>query len=75
MSQAYLTSIIEERWLEAVANPTIPRWRTLAMMAAQIADAVADNDPDSLMVITHRAVYESAYTRMLSLMPKQDASQ
>lgn len=74
MSQSYLTSIVEDRWNEAVANPSIPRWKTLAAMAAQIADAVADSDPNSIMVVAHRAVYEESYKRMLAMQPKEKAA-
>lgn len=74
MNDAYLTSIIEERWKEACANPSIPRWKTLAGMAAQIADAIEDNDPNSIMVVAHRAVYQEAYARMLAMHPKEEAA-
>lgn len=71
MSQSYLTSIVEDRWKEAVANPSIPRWKTLAGLAAQIADAIEDSDPNSIMVVAHRAVYEESYKRMLAMQPKE----
>lgn len=73
MSQSYLTSIVEDRWKDAVANPSIPRWRTLAGLAAQIADAIEDSDPNSIMVVAHRAVYEESYKRMLAMQPKEKA--
>lgn len=73
MSKAYLTSIIEDRWNEACANPTIPRWKTLAMMAAQIADALEYHDPDSISAVAHRAVYRAAFDRMVALHPKEIA--
>lgn len=68
---AYLTSIIEERWNEAIASPSIPRWKTLAGLAAQVADAIEHGDPDNLMVIAHRAVYQEAYKRMLAMQPER----
>ena len=68
---SYLTTIIEDRWNEAVANPSIPRWKSLAGLAAQVADAVADSDPNSIMVVAHRAVYEESYKRMLAMQPRE----
>ena len=74
MNASLITTIIEDRWAEAVANPTIPRWKTLAMMAAQIADALEFHDPDSISAVAHRAVYRAAYDRMLALEPKEIAA-
>ena len=74
MNTAHLTSIIEQRWNEAIANPTIPRWRTLAQMAAQVADSLAEHDPNNIMVVTHRAIYQEAYSRMLAMEPKEIAA-
>ena len=68
---SYLTTIVEDRWNEAVSAPTIARWRTLAAMAAQISDALADNDPDNIMVVAHRAVYQEAYARMIAMQPER----
>lgn len=65
-----LTSIVEDRWREAVASPTAARWRSLSAVSAQIADAIEHSDPDNLMVVTHRAVYEEAYKRYLAMLPK-----
>ena len=65
----YLTSIIEDRWVEAVATPTIARWKTLSQMAAQLADALEEHDPDNIAVVAHRAVYREAYSRMLAMEP------
>lgn len=72
MIDSYTTTIISDRWKEAVANPSIPRWKTLAAMAAQIADAVEMNDPDSIMVVSLKAVYQEAYKRMLAMQPVEE---
>ena len=74
MNTAHLTSIIEQRWNEAIANPAIPRWRTLAQMASQVADSLAEHDPNNIMVVTHRAIYQEAYARMLAMEPKEIAA-
>ena len=68
---SYLTTIVEDRWINAVAAPTIPRWRTLADLAGQIADALAENDAENIMVITHRAVQAEAHKRMLAMQPER----
>jgi len=70
----YLTTVVEDRWNEANASPTIARWRTLAAMAAQLADAIEEHDPDNIMVVAHRAVYEAAYARMIAMQPKKSAA-
>ena len=70
----YLTTIIEDRWNEAVANPSIPRWKTLAGLAAQVADSIEYSDPNNIMVVTHRAIYQEAYSRMLAMEPKEIAA-
>lgn len=68
---SHLTTIIEDRWIEAIAAPTIPRWKSLADFAAQIADALAENDAENIMVITHRAVHAEARKRMLAMQPER----
>lgn len=74
MNTSHLTTIIEDRWNEAVASPTIARWRTLAQLAAQVADAIEGSDPDNIMVVAHRAIYQEAYARMLAMQPKEIAA-
>lgn len=71
MNASYVTTIVEERWAEACASPSIARWKTLAQMAAQISDAIADHDPNSIMVVAHRAIYNEAYARMLAMEPQE----
>lgn len=67
----YLTSIVEDRWNEAVEKPDMARWKSLAALAAQVADAIEHSDPNNIMVIAHRAVYQEAYMRMLAMMPER----
>lgn len=74
MNESFITSIVEARRVEAIAAPTIPRWRSLAMMASQIADAIEESDPDNIMVVTHRAIYQEARDRMLAMQPKEIAA-
>lgn len=71
MNESFVTSIVESRRIDAIAAPTIPRWRSLAMMAKQIADAIEETDPNSIMVVTHRAIYQEAFDRMTAMQPKE----
>lgn len=74
MTTTYLTSIVEDRWAEAISNPSIPRWKTLAAMSAQIADAIEHSDPDNIMIAAHRGVFEECERRMLAMNPKEVAA-
>jgi len=71
---SFLTTIVEDAWNDAVARPDIARWRSLAEMAKDIAAALKENDPNNIMTIAHRAVYEEAHKRMLALQPKEIAA-
>jgi hypothetical protein len=66
----WTTTIIEDRWKEACASPNIRRWRSLAYMAGDLADAIEAADPDNIMVGAIRGVSVEAHTRMLDMMPK-----
>lgn len=72
MNESYLTSIVEERWNEAVANPSVARWKTLAELAAQIADSFAQHDPDNIMAAAHHGIYVKAYERMLAMVNEEN---
>lgn len=67
---SWTTTIIEDRWKEAVANPTIPAFRSLAVMADDLASALELHDPDNIMVPAIRGVAVDCQARMLALMPK-----
>ena len=74
MIESYTTSIIADRWQEAVDKPDYARWRSLAEWCAQLADAIEHNEPDSIMVPALRGVYEAAYGRMLAMLNKEKAA-
>lgn len=70
----FTTTLVSDRWNETVAAPTYDKWRNLAQLAAQIADAVEENDPNSIMVVSLKAVYQEAYKRMLAMVPAREAA-
>lgn len=69
-----LTSIVEDRWREAVAEPSIPRWQSLADWASDMASAINASDPDNIMVATHRGVAAECEKRIRKMMPKAVAA-
>lgn len=69
---SHLASIVEDAWNAAVANPDYRRWGSLADMAAQIANALYESDPNNLMVVTHRAIYAEARARMIAMEPSKE---
>lgn len=70
----YMSQLVSDRWDEAVAEPTLQRWRNLAQFAAQVADDIEYNEPDSILSHAMRGVYRAAYTRMLALQPQEIAA-
>ncbi|WP_448506596.1 hypothetical protein [Immundisolibacter sp.] len=64
-----LTPIIEARWKEAVADPTILRWRSLREMAEDLAACIHETEPDNIMVPALMGVADAAHARMTALMP------
>lgn len=67
-----LVRIVNERWEEAIKEPSIPRFRSLAQLAALMADDIAATDPDNILVPTLDGVYRAAYDRMLKMTPPSD---
>lgn len=73
MNYYHFSQIVTERWNEAVADESLPRWRNLAQLAAQLADSIEHDAPDHVLVPAFRGVYEAAYARMVALHPKEVA--
>lgn len=72
MTTSYIVDPIEERWNQAVASPSIPLWSTIAEWAEHMADALAESNPDNIMVVAHRAVSQEATKRMRAMEPKEE---
>lgn len=73
MNYYHFSKIVTDRWNEAVADETLPRWRNLAQLAAQLADSIEQEEPDQMLVPALRGIYEAAYARMVELQPKEVA--
>lgn len=73
-THTYITTIIVDRWKEAVADPTIPRWHSLAMITAHLAYSIDQEEPDSVMVPVFRGIHEAAHKKMINLQTKSEKS-
>ena len=73
MDYCNFSRIVTDRWNEAVADETLPRWRNVAQLAAQLADSIEQEEPDHMLVPALRGIYEAAYARMVALQPKEVA--
>jgi hypothetical protein len=61
------SEIVTARWNEAVQNPDIARWRSLAYFAGYIADKMLDADPNNIQGHAMRGVSFEAHNRMLDM--------
>lgn len=73
MSQDIL-DLCARRYIEAQAAPTIEQWRSVAYMAALKADAIQENDPESVTGAAIRAISEAAWTNYVDMLPQRDNS-
>lgn len=67
-----IPQILADRYREACANPDIARWRSLAYLAAIMADKIEASEPDSLQGIAVRALSERAWTKCMDMCPPRD---
>lgn len=65
-----IPSIVSARWQEALARPTIGRWRSLAQMLASMVVNASVYTPGSPIVDDLRTLAHVAHTHMLSLQPE-----
>jgi hypothetical protein len=65
-----IPSIVAQRWREAVANPTIPRWYSLGWLCANMADLIEQHNPKSKLVWTLNRMAQDAVKHELRLMPR-----
>jgi hypothetical protein len=69
---SYITTIIEDRWREACANPDIRRWKSLSTMAEDMAAAIETHDPDNSLCFALRGIALEAEARMIDMTPTRD---
>lgn len=65
-----IPSIVSARWQEALAQPTIGRWRSLAQMCSSMVVNASVYTPGSPIVDDLRTLAHVAHTHMLSLQPE-----
>lgn len=64
--------IVRQRLVEACANPSIPRWRSLSQLCASIAMEVERVHPNSPLVDLIVAMAKEAHGRSLAMHPKEE---
>mgnify|MGYP001097908394 CR=1 FL=1 len=65
-----IPAIVSARWQEALARPSIGRWRSLAQMLASMVVNASVYTPGSPIVDDLRTLAHVAHTHMLSLQPE-----
>ena len=65
-----IPAIVSARWQEALARPSIGRWRSLAQMLASMVVNASVYTPGSPIVDDLRSLAHDAHTHMLSLQPE-----
>lgn len=65
-----IPSIVSARWQEALARPSIGRWRSLAQMCSSMVVNASVYTPGSPIVDDLRTLAHVAHTHMLSLQPE-----
>lgn len=66
-----IPSIVSARWQEALARPSIGRWRSLAQMLSSMVVNASVYTPGSPIVDDLRTLAHVAHTHMLGLQPVQ----
>lgn len=67
-----IPSIVAARWQEACANPSIPRWRSLAQMCSSMVVNGSLYAPDSPIVDDLRTLANVAHIHQLSMQPARE---
>lgn len=66
-----IPSVVSARWQEALARPSIGRWRSLAQMLASMVVNASVYTPGSPIVDDLRTLAHVAHTHMLGMQPEQ----
>lgn len=66
-----IPSIVSARWQEALARPSIARWRSLAQMLSSMVVNVSVYTPGSPIVDDLRTLTHVAHTHILGMQPEQ----
>lgn len=69
-----LPGIIQQRWAAACAEPSIPRWRSLAVWVENFADICEGQPETQHMVAELRELADEAWRNMVALQPEREAA-
>lgn len=69
-----IPQIVTLRWQEACANPSIPRWRSLAQMCSSMVVNGSLYAPGSPIVDDLRTLANVAHIHQLSMQPALEAA-
>lgn len=67
-----LPEIVAERYREAVQNPDISRWRSLAYLCGFMADTILQHEPDSVIGDDVRTLSLVAWQQSIDMQPPRD---
>lgn len=70
----FMPGIIRQRWADTLANPSIPRWRSLAEWCEDFADLCGAHAETRHMVAEARRLADEAYGHMVALQPEREAA-
>ncbi len=66
--------IVRIRWKEALAQPSIPRWRSLEQMCADMYITVSLHTPESPIVGSLSTLADVAHQHMLDMQPERETA-
>lgn len=69
-----IPSIVSIRWMEACANPSIPRWLSLAQMCSSMVVNGSLYAPGSQVVDDLRTLARVAHIHSLGMQPEMEAA-
>lgn len=72
MSPVIIPTIVQLRWTEAVAEPSIARWRSLSQMLSSMVVTGSTHAPSSPMVDDLRTLAHVAYINALDMQPQRE---
>lgn len=65
-----IPTIVATRWREAIANPSIPRWRSLTQMISSMVINASLHTPGAPLVDDLRTLAHVAHAHQLELQPR-----
>jgi hypothetical protein len=74
MINFFMPGIIQQRWNEALAAPTLQQWRSLAVWCEDFADLCDQHAGTKHMVAEARRRADEAYRHMVALQPELAAA-